>query len=153
MNVVAKYGPVAVSVACLPWHFYQSGIFYAPMNSSITTTTDLDHLVVLEGYGTDVDTGEDYWLVRNSWGPRWREHGYIETTRKKKNVDMIQHPPMVLNLLSIRRLEMKLYPYLRKFVVIREFSLIRPCRLVDIYCKYIKILIELLLFEYLVCPG
>ena len=85
MNVVAKYGPVAVSVACLPWHFYQSGIFYAPMNSSITSTTDLDHLVVLEGYGTDVDTREDYWLVRNSWGPRWGEHGYIRLKRQSWN--------------------------------------------------------------------
>jgi cathepsin L len=85
MNVVAQYGPVAVSVACMPWHLYQSGIFYAPMNSSITTTTDLDHLVVLEGYGTDQETGEDYWLVRNSWGPRWGEHGYIRLKRHSQN--------------------------------------------------------------------
>ena len=85
MNVVAKYGPVAVSVACMPWHLYQSGIFYAPLNSNSTMTTDLDHLVVLEGYGTDVDTGEDFWLVRNSWGPRWGEHGYIRLKRHSQN--------------------------------------------------------------------
>ena len=85
MNIVAKHGPVAVSVACMPWHLYQSGIFYAPMSSDSTISTDLDHLVVLDGYGTDVDTGEDYWLVRNSWGPRCGEHGYIRLKRHSRN--------------------------------------------------------------------
>lgn len=66
MNAVAKLGPVAVSVACHPWIFYQSGVFYAPLNS--TSATDINHLVVLEGYGTDQETGEDFWLIRNSWG-------------------------------------------------------------------------------------
>jgi cathepsin L len=40
-----------------------------------------DHLVVLEGYGTDETTGEDFWLIRNSWGPLWGEHGYIRLLR------------------------------------------------------------------------
>jgi cathepsin L len=79
MNVVAKLGPVAVSVACMPWHLYQSGVFYAPLTRG--RATDLDHLVVLEGYGTDEESGEDYWLVRNSWGPRWGENGYIRLKR------------------------------------------------------------------------
>lgn len=39
MNAVAKYGPVAVSVACLPWHLYKSGVFYAPLNT--TEATDI----------------------------------------------------------------------------------------------------------------
>ena len=37
MNVLAKHGPVAVSVACLPWHLYQGGVFYAPLNSTRAT--------------------------------------------------------------------------------------------------------------------
>ena len=32
-------------------------------------------VVVLEGYGTDEETGEDYCLVCNSWGPKWGEKG------------------------------------------------------------------------------
>lgn len=79
MNTVAKLGPVTVSVACMPWHLYQSGVFYAPLHTG--SATDLDHLVVLEGYGTDAESGEDYWLVRNSWGPRWGEKGYIRLKR------------------------------------------------------------------------
>jgi hypothetical protein len=39
MNAVAKHGPVAVSVACLPWHLYQGGVFYAPLNN--TRATDI----------------------------------------------------------------------------------------------------------------
>jgi cathepsin L len=81
MNVVAKIGPVAVSVACLPWHLYKSGVFYEPMNKDSNSSSDLNHLVVLEGYGTDDDTGDEYWIVRNSWGPQWGEHGYIRLKR------------------------------------------------------------------------
>jgi cathepsin L len=68
MNAVAKLGPVAVSVACSTWQFYSSGVFSVAFNESVKQTTDVNHLVVLEGYGTDAESGEDYWLIRNSWG-------------------------------------------------------------------------------------
>lgn len=80
MNAVAKLGPIAVSVAAHPWMFYRSGVLTVPMNA--TGATDINHLVVLEGYGTDTETGEDYWLVRNSWGPLWGERGYIRLKRE-----------------------------------------------------------------------
>lgn len=81
MNAVAKLGPVAVSVAASPWSLYKGGIFYSPFET--IRQTDVNHLVVLEGYGTDPDTGVDYWLVRNSWGPTWGENGYIRLKREE----------------------------------------------------------------------
>ncbi|KAL7579517.1 hypothetical protein ACA910_007893 [Epithemia clementina (nom. ined.)] len=96
MNAVAKLGPLAVSVACNPWFAYQSGVFAGanfsnPSNNNNnnnnnnmnqdSSSTDVNHLVVLEGYGTDAETGQDFWLVRNSWGPNWGENGYIRLLR------------------------------------------------------------------------
>jgi cathepsin L len=91
MNVVAKLGPVTVSVACMPWQFYRSGVFHVPLVPG--KATDIDHLVVLEGYGTDQESGEPYWLVRNSWGPFWGEGGYIRLKRSSDEECAMDNTP------------------------------------------------------------
>ena len=69
MMAVATMGPIAVSVAASNWGLYKKGIF----DDDKVENRNLNHEVVLEGYGTDAKTGMDYWLIRNSWGPQWGE--------------------------------------------------------------------------------
>jgi hypothetical protein len=64
MLAVVTQGPIAISVDA-GWGAYEEGVFAAADGG-----TDIDHAVVLVGYGTDADSGLDYWLVRNSWGER-----------------------------------------------------------------------------------
>ncbi len=80
---VATLGPIAVSVDASTWHSYSSGIF----NGCDQENPDINHAVVLVGYGTDQLTGLDYWLVRNSWSASWGEAGYIRLLRQKQNTE------------------------------------------------------------------
>jgi cathepsin L len=79
MRAVATVGPIAVSVDASSWHSYSSGIF----NGCNQTNPDINHAVVLVGYGTDHLSGQDYWLIRNSWSASWGESGYIRLLRQK----------------------------------------------------------------------
>ena len=79
MDAVANYGPIAISVDASSWHAYSSGIF----DGCNQLNPDINHAVVLVGYGTDSIVNQDYWLVRNSWSASWGESGYIRLARKK----------------------------------------------------------------------
>lgn len=54
---------------------YTGGIFEGNPNRG-TTYLDLDHVVTIIGYGK-VPGGDDYWLIKNSWGTGWGDEGYM----------------------------------------------------------------------------
>jgi len=76
MHAIANVGPVGITVDASKWSSYAGGVFDGCNQES----PELDHGVLLVGYGTDPVAG-DYWLVRNSWGPVWGENGYIRLAR------------------------------------------------------------------------
>ncbi|KAF4663257.1 hypothetical protein FOL47_005831 [Perkinsus chesapeaki] len=62
--------------------FYRSGVINDPQCKGVQ---DTDHAVNLVGYGTDPDSGLDYWLLRNSWSTNWGDDGYFKIVRGERD--------------------------------------------------------------------
>ncbi|XP_050768403.1 cathepsin S isoform X2 [Gymnogyps californianus] len=79
-DAVANVGPISVSIdASQPTFFlYKSGIYHDPSCSQV-----VNHAVLVIGYGSS--DGEDYWLVKNSWGVHFGDQGYIRMARNRGN--------------------------------------------------------------------
>ena len=80
-QMVYEHGAVVGAVRSAgPFQEYQGGIFGGCPD---TAANEVDHAITVVGYGTD--NGQDYWLIKNSWGPNWGENGFI---RLKRGVNM-----------------------------------------------------------------
>ncbi|XP_021003543.1 cathepsin K [Parasteatoda tepidariorum] len=82
MKAVATVGPVSVGINSEGYGFkhYRSGVYDVPSCNSYM----INHGVLVVGYGT-TESGTDYWIVKNSWGPTWGEGGYVRMRRNKNN--------------------------------------------------------------------
>jgi len=80
---LSEVGPVAVAIDASHSSFqrYDSGVYYEPWCKN--SPSGLDHAVLAVGYGNE--DGQDYWLVKNSWGDYWGDEGYIKMIRNEDN--------------------------------------------------------------------
>ena len=49
---------------------------------------DMNHSVVIIGWGKDKKTGTRYWIVRNSYGPKWGMNGDFLVKRGNNDFGM-----------------------------------------------------------------
>lgn len=70
---IATIGPIAVSLNASPKTFqlYSEGVYDDPD----CTSNVVNHAMLALGYT------KDYWILKNWWGPRWGENGYMKIKR------------------------------------------------------------------------
>jgi len=69
---LVNHGPLVTEMAVFgDFGSYEGGIYEHPGEES---TSDINHQVVIVGYNDE----QQYWIVKNSWGPEWGENGYFK---------------------------------------------------------------------------
>jgi C1A family cysteine protease len=85
-DMLVKYGPlfIGVDAESRRFMFYRSGILN--IKQCPTRQQDMDHAMVVVGYGHDPTLRMSYWIIRNSWGTRWGENGYLRLAKDAGNM-------------------------------------------------------------------
>lgn len=84
MIAIKEAGPVAIGINANNLQFYESGIIDAascpPAGRGIQS---INHAALVVGWGEE--GGTKYWLVKNSYGEEFGEHGYFKLERMRPN--------------------------------------------------------------------
>ncbi|CAA0810960.1 Thiol protease aleurain [Striga hermonthica] len=74
-HAVAFSRPVSVAFEVVNgFKLYKEGVYTSTKCGS--SPMDVNHAVLAVGYG--VENGIPYWLIKNSWGAEWGDHGYFK---------------------------------------------------------------------------
>uniref|UniRef100_A0A3Q1FF65 Cathepsin S n=1 Tax=Acanthochromis polyacanthus TaxID=80966 RepID=A0A3Q1FF65_9TELE len=75
---LANVGPISVAIdaSSRKFAFYHHGVYQDDSCSHNVT-----HAVLAVGYGTE--RGQDYWLLKNSWGVNYGDEGYVKMVRNR----------------------------------------------------------------------
>ncbi len=71
-SVIQTPVSIAIDANNVYFRFYKEGVIDVPYNVSKT----INHAVTLVGF--DYDENGMYWIIQNSWGTQWGEHGYCK---------------------------------------------------------------------------
>uniref|UniRef100_A0A182PUY7 Tryptophan 2,3-dioxygenase n=1 Tax=Anopheles epiroticus TaxID=199890 RepID=A0A182PUY7_9DIPT len=70
---LATKGPIVAAVNAISWKYYLGGVIQYHCDSDYEL---LNHAVAIVGY--DLNATVPYYIVKNSWGPRFGDHGYVK---------------------------------------------------------------------------
>jgi len=76
-HYLATRGPVSVAFqVASDFRHYSHGVYTSSVCKS--APSDVNHAVLAVGYGTDPDSGLQYWTIKNSWDYTWGKEGYFK---------------------------------------------------------------------------
>uniref|UniRef100_A0A2C9KT48 Peptidase C1A papain C-terminal domain-containing protein n=1 Tax=Biomphalaria glabrata TaxID=6526 RepID=A0A2C9KT48_BIOGL len=80
----ASVGPISIAFDASHDDFvsYAGGVY----QNADCSSSELDHAMLLTGYGTDPKTKLPYWIIKNSWSEDWGVNGYAYTLRNADNL-------------------------------------------------------------------
>ncbi|CAD5207960.1 unnamed protein product [Bursaphelenchus xylophilus] len=74
-------GPIVSTVDASPLQHYEGGIIHYQVGSN-----NINHAVLTVGY--DNENGDDYYLIKNSWGDGFGEGGYFRCGRNQNDMNI-----------------------------------------------------------------
>jgi len=96
MLEIQNNGPIVVGIEAPSLLFaFQSGVFdHRGLKNYKETSSQFEpanHAVLCSGWG-ETETGQKYWLIKNSWGSSWGEQGYFRIPRGEMFINVENMP-------------------------------------------------------------
>jgi cathepsin L len=85
-QALVNYGPLFIGLDADSklFMFYKSGVL--SISNCPNRRQDMDHAMVVVGYGYDNTLKMSYWIIKNSWAEKWGENGYFRLVKDKGNM-------------------------------------------------------------------
>ncbi|KAF1335568.1 Cysteine protease family c01a, partial [Globisporangium splendens] len=83
LKIALQQQPISVAInSGSNFKDYKGGIYECPNSGDFTDSSEIDHAVVLVGYGTEGST--DYWILKNSYSSQWGDKGFLKLKMDSK---------------------------------------------------------------------